>query len=83
MTTNTAEIVACSLAFSLGAFLITFAIYQDIPWLFILDWILFGLYGLAYWMLKLEHKKNLAGSSYVRKYYKTLNYNKNSEVTPQ
>lgn len=73
MTTSTAEIVACSLAFSLAAFLITFAIYQDIPWLYIIDWILIGVYGLAYFMIKLEYKKNLVGDSYIRKYYKPLN----------
>lgn len=67
---TTKEIIACSLTFSFAAFLITFALIQDIPWLFILDWALFGIYGLAYLLIKVEHKKNLQGSSYIKKYYK-------------
>lgn len=83
MTTSTAEIVVFSLTLSLATFLITFTFIQDIPWLFIIDWILIGLYGLCYLLVRSEYKKNLVGKSWERKYYKTLNYNKNSEVTPQ
>lgn len=73
MTTSTAEIVACSLAFSLAAFLITFAIIQDIPWLYVVDWALMGIYGLTYCLIRSEYRQNLLGKSWEKKYYKRFN----------